>query len=162
MISIFNPVKVFKDEFSSSWSSNIKTSKNGSNKIPINKNLTPPSLVMDALPSVEYFIGVLPINRDWKETDLSSHNNLKFNISTTKTEYPDVKVIMVSKRDEDDEVDSESISLAEYGLMEGCEQEFIIPIEEFKGDDFDSSSVRTIKFIGCGNFSTTLSSVIIE
>ena len=161
MISIFNPVKVFKDEFSSSWSSNIKTSKNGSNKIPINKNTNPPTLVLDAMPSVEYFSGVLPINRDWKETDLSSYKHLKFNISTSKTEYPDVKVIMVSKKDDID-VDSNSISLAEYGLMEGCEQEFIIPIEEFKGDGFDNSKVRTIKFIGGGNFSTTLSGIVIE
>lgn len=163
MINIFNPVRVFKDELSASWASNIRASKKGSEKIPINKNCNPPALVLDAVPEVEYFIGVLPVSRDWDTQDLSSLEILKFNVTTTKTEFPDIKVILCSQlNSESEEVDSDPISLSEHGLMEGCEQEFIIPLDEFFGEGFDINNVRTIKFIGCGNFNVSLSSVVIE
>jgi hypothetical protein len=164
MINIFNPVRVFKDELSSSWATNIKTSKKDSTNIPINKNSVPPVLVMDALPDVEYFIGVLPIYRSWAPTDISQLESLKFNITTSKTEYPDVKISLVSKQDGDDEqeIDSDEISLADFGLMNDCEQEFIVPLSEFSGDDFDISKVRSLKIVGCGKFNLMLSGIILE
>jgi hypothetical protein len=161
MINIFNPAKVFKDELSASWASNIKTTRKGSQKISIDKTGTPPVLVLEALPEVEYFIGVLPLNRNWKAVDLTEYKHIKFNITTSKTEYPEVDIQLVSGEN-DEEVDSDSISLSEYGLMEECEQEFIIPIEEFTGDGYNIHNVKTIKIIGCGNFNMKLSGVVIE
>lgn len=159
-LNIFNPKKVFINELPGSWCDNIVTHNKDPN-IPIEKS-DPPSLRLDSKDEKEYFIGVIPICRDWSLIDLSGYHFLNFNMTTDKTSYPMVSVQMTSG-DEGNEKDSKMISISKYGLMEYSTQDFSIDLNEFNGDDgFDIKQARLIKFIGHGNFLIALTNIVIK
>lgn len=159
MLNIFNPSRVFRDSFPASWCENIKSYNQN---IPILKSDSPPTLLLDAELDSEYFIGVLPIVRSWADTSLSTYRLLKFNVVVTDCDFPTVGVTLTSRSESGEETDSKTIELSQFGLMEDCEQEFIIPLPEFNINGFDISRVKMIKFVGYGHFSMKLSRIRIE
>lgn len=162
MLNIFNPSRVFRDSFPSSWCDNVKV-VDGTAHIPILRTEEPPSLSLEAKEGVEYFIGVLPIVRSWKETSLNNYRKMKFHIAVMGTDLPSVGIALVAKSADGEEVDSNIIELENYGLMEDCEQEFTIALNEFCGaSKFDLSRIKMMKFIGYGCFTIRLSQIRIE
>jgi len=160
VIHIFDPKKSFINELPGSWCDNIITNSNKP-YIPIDKSTSPPSLMLDSKKDKDYFIGVLPISRDWKETDLSGYRELKFTMMTSKTDFPMVLVQLTSGNG-DKESDSNTVDLCKCGLSEYSTQEFTIDLNEFNQDKFNIREARLIKFIGQGNFCISLSNITIQ
>lgn len=162
VLGIFNPQKVFRDDFPFSWCSGVKRDKD-THFIPILSDREPPALVLDGEKQASYIIGVIAVQPNWQPRDLSGFSTLRLSVRASKEMCTDVTVQLVSMDDNEDDHDSVLVSLSAHGLQAGRFNRFAIALSILDGHKrFRLRCVRLLKIIGHNCFRLELSRVYIE
>ncbi len=162
ILNVFNPARVYRDNFPFSWCKNIRT-KGQSTFIPVVSNINPPALVLEAKKNVRWFIGLLPLQLSWEPMNLTPYKKINFKILVSGAKLIDVIIGLGSISKRGKKYDSNQISLKNEGLKPGSKKHFKINLLEFDGvGGFDLNRVRTIKIRGQGRFTIHFSEVYFE
>ncbi len=147
-VTLFNPAKVFRDEFPFSWSDSA-CSKPGSHCIPL--KVDPPSLILEPSGGFNYVAGVITIHPNWTKCNLSPYKHLYLSVLQMGDKAQDVIVSFYSRSEENQDYESKEISLGKLGLKKSELTPFKIPLQEFEnGSGFDFQSCRLLKIMGTG------------
>lgn len=158
MIEVFNPKMCFARELKSSWSRNVNTSTPG--KLPIRHVGQETCLVfehVDEMKREPWFIGSVPINKKWEESDISKLNTLDFNFFTEDTYHCDIYFTDVNDNQ------SAKVELAQKAVDFGATcNEMSIPLSKFKKTEFNFKKARLLNFVGGEDNCFYISKIIIK
>jgi len=162
VLGIFNPQKVFRDDYPFSWCHGVNRD-NDTNFIPIFPDHESPALVLDGENQARYIIGVIAVQPNWQPRDLGGFSTLRLSVRASKEMCTDVTMQLVSMDENENDHDSVPVSLSAHGLQAGRVNRFAIALSIF-GDHqrFRLRCVRLLKIIGYNCFRLELSRVYIE
>jgi len=158
-LDIFNPSMCFSTSLKGSWASNIVSETE--HKIPIKFVGSEACLVLEHSGEKEWFVGCLPVTKDWTGEDISVYNLLTFNL------YADRPCkCHVSLSDVDDNESSrfiinhdETLGPVNNNIDKVGLHQTEIPITNFTGDDFDITQTKLVRFLGENNNAFYLSKI---
>ncbi len=129
VLNIFNPVRVFQEEYVCSWCQGIKTIGEKPH-IPISQTATRPTLVLEGNGSRSQIMCCLPLRYDWGFSDLTDYEAIAFSICVQEVENAHISLRLLSKDQHDNEIASDTVALS--NLESGIFQSVNIPLSLFQ------------------------------
>jgi len=156
-MDIFNPTVCLAKELSSSWVANVLTRKH-SGKIPIDIFGGVPRLRMeyDDRSADDWFVGVLPLLKDWEPTDISEFSSLHFTL------YSDESCGGLLRLEDSELLESKDFDLSDVSLKISEENYVTVPLNDAFYDGIDTKKARLLKFIGYTNSAFFISEIYLE
>lgn len=128
-LNIFNPIRVFREEYIYSWCDGVRT-LDGSSFVPISNTLARPILVLETDGSLPYSVCCLPLRYDWSFCDLTAYEAIALSIRVQEADSLEITLQLLTKDDQGQEITSDHIFLEK--LKSGIFQSLNIPLSLFQ------------------------------
>jgi hypothetical protein len=156
-IDIFNPSMCFANELKGSWACNIITQSK--NKIPIKVVGTEACLVLEHSGADQWFIGCLPVDKQWNGLDISTYSSLSFNLYSDTDRPCKCHVSFSDINDNESHRVLINPGVSHNGSDKVGLHSTNIPVKGFVNDKFDITHTKLVRFLGESNNAFYLSKI---